>query len=258
VAFCPTCGTQVPDDAAFCPTCGRQLQGGAPPPGGGPPPPTGPPVPPVATPHSAYPARLEIDYPDRGLNRMSTFLRVFAVIPIAILLGLVENASLSWYSGPRGGGATLTAGGVLFLPVLLMLLFRRKYPGWWFDWNLELVRFANRVTAYLALLDDRYPSTDEQQSVHLDLDRPDGAQLSRGLPLVKWLFAIPHVLVLIALVIGAVFVVVVVAWFAILFTGRYPRWAFDYVVGVMRWFLRVEAYAVLLITDRYPPFSLAA
>jgi hypothetical protein len=138
---------------------------------------------------------------------------------------------------------------------VVMLLFRRTYPGWWFDWNLELARFMTRVGAYAALLDDRYPSTVDQQSVHLDLDRPDASQLSRWLPLVKWLLAIPHVLVLVALFIGAFFVIVV-AWFAILFTGRYPRWAFDYVVGVMRWSLRVEAYAVLLTTDRYPPFSL--
>jgi hypothetical protein len=258
MAFCPTCGTQVPDDAAFCPTCGRQLQGGAASPGGGPPPPVEPSASSVATPHSAYPARLEIEYPDRGLNRMSTFFRVFAIIPIAIVLAMVDGASFSWYSSSRGGSETLAAGGgILFLPLVVMLLFRRKYPGWWFDWNLQLTRFATRVAAYAVLCDDRYPSTDEEQSVHLDLDRPDGAQLSRWLPLVKWLLAIPHYVVLLALGIGAFFVVVI-AWFAIVFTGRYPRWAFDYVVGVMRWSLRVEAYALLLITDRYPPFSLAA
>jgi hypothetical protein len=253
--FCPTCGTQVSEDAAFCPTCGRQLQGGTPPAGGGPPP-VEPTVSPVATPHSVYPARLEIEYPDRDLSRVSTFFRVFAVIPIAILLGLVEHASPSWYSRQGGGGATLTASGLLVLPVVLMLLFRRKYPGWWFDWNLELTRFSTRVSTYALLLDDRYPSTDEQQAVHLDLDRPDGAQLSRWLPLVKWLLAFPHYLLLLALGIGAFFVVMI-AWFAILFTGRYPRWAFDYVVGVLRWSLRVQAYMLLLITDRYPPFSLA-
>jgi len=147
------------------------------------------------------------------------------------------------------------ATGILFLPVVVMLLFRRKYPGWWFDWNLELTRFTTRISAYLLLLDDRYPSTDDHQSVHLDLERPDGAALSRWLPLVKWLLAFPHYVVLFALAIGAFFVVIC-AWFAILFTGRYPRWAFDYNVGVMRWGLRVEAYALLLTTDRYPPFSL--
>jgi hypothetical protein len=141
------------------------------------------------------------------------------------------------------------------VPVLLMLLFRRKYPGWWFDWNLELSRFSARVGAYIALLDDTYPSTDEEQSVHLQIERPDGERLSRWLPLVKWLLAIPHVIVLAFLSIAAFFVIVF-AWFAILFTGRYPRGAFGFVVGVMRWGLRVTCYAILLTTDRYPPFSM--
>jgi hypothetical protein len=140
-------------------------------------------------------------------------------------------------------------------PVVLMLLFRRKYPGWWFNWNLELTRFGTRVGAYLALLDDTYPSTDEEQSVHLAIETPDGATLSRWLPLVKWLLAIPHYIVLFLLGIAAFFVTIF-AWFAILFTGRYPRGAFGFVVGVFRWSLRVSAYAFLLTTDRYPPFSL--
>ena len=144
---------------------------------------------------------------------------------------------------------------MLILPVVVMLLFRKKYPWWWFDWNLELTRFGTRVAAYLSLLDDQYPSTDEEQAVHLELDRPDAAALSRGLPLIKWLLAIPHYFVLFFLAIG-VFFVLIFAWFAILFTGRYPRGAFGFVVGVMRWTLRVQAYAFLLITDRYPPFSL--
>ena len=137
-----------------------------------------------------------------------------------------------------------------------MILFRRKYPRWWFDWNLELSRFATRVAAYLLLLRDQYPSTDEHQAVHLDLDYPDAARnLSRGLPLIKWLLAIPHYVVI--LLLGVVTLVLVIfAWFAILVTGRYPREIFDFVVGVARWTWRVHAHAVLLATDRYPPFSL--
>ncbi len=248
MAFCPHCGAAVPDDAVFCPNCGKQLgpisAGASSAPGGSP----------VAPEHSAYPARLEIDYPDRPLNRASTFFRIFAAIPILVLVALLEGVSYS--TRTEGGGTAATLAGVVVLPVVLMLLFRRKYPGWWFDWNLELTRFTTRIGAYLALLDDAYPSTDEAQSVHLDLDRPDGSRLSRWMPLVKWLLAIPHLVILLVLGIGAVFVVVL-AWFAILFTGRYPRWAFDYVVGVLRWSLRVQAYALLLTTDEYPPFSLA-
>ena len=150
------------------------------------------------------------------------------------------------------------SGGLLFLPPLLLIVFRQKYPRWWFDWNLELLRFSNRVTAYLALLDDRYPSTDEQQVVHLDFPYPDVREaLNRWLPLVKWLLAIPHYIVLAVLDI-AVVVVVIIAWFAILFTGRYPRSLFDFIVGVMRWHNRVAGYALVLVTDQYPPFRLRA
>jgi hypothetical protein len=193
----------------------------------------------------AHLARLTIDYPARELDRLSTLLRVLYAIPIAIVLGLI---------GSTFGGASF--GAVLVLPVLLTILFRQKYPRWWFDFHLQLARFSTRVCAYLALMSDRYPSTDEEQSVHLDLDYPDVAQdLNRWLPLVKWLLAVPHYIVLFLLATAAV-AAVIVAWFTILFTGRYPRGVFDFVEGVLRWGLRVEAYAFLLITDRYPPFSL--
>jgi hypothetical protein len=144
----------------------------------------------------------------------------------------------------------------LFLATLLMILFRQRYPRWWFDFALELARFSTRIGAYFALLTDQYPSTVEEQNVHLQLDYPDVQRdLSRGMPIVKWLLAIPHYIVLFFLYIAAFFAVVI-AWFAILFTGRYPRGLFDFVVGVTRWSLRVQSYAFLLITDRYPPFSL--
>ena len=195
-----------------------------------------------------YPARLNVDYPEGGLSRAKTLFRIILVIPIAIVMVLI--------TGSGTDEAALYAGGALFLPTLLMILFRRKYPRWWFDWNLEVTRFTARVWAYLDLLRDEYPSTDEEQAVHLDLDYPDASRdLNRWLPLVKWILAIPHYIVLAILGIGAI-LSVVIAWFAILITGRYPRRLFDYVVGVNRWWLRVGAYMWLLITDRYPPFSL--
>lgn len=200
---------------------------------------------------NAFPARLDIDYPDRELNRMTTFFRPLTVIPIAIILGLVSGPT--WRA--ESGNYAFTSGGILFVATMLMLLFRQKYPRWWFDWNLALTQFGLRVFAYLALLRDEYPSTDAEQAVHCVIPYPDVPQLSRWLPLVKWLLVLPHVVVLALLSVAAIGGVIV-AWFAILVTGRYPRPLFDFVVGVARWWLRVEAYALLLTTDRYPPFRL--
>ena len=207
-----------------------------------------------------YPVQLEVEYPDRPLNRLTTAFRIVTIIPIAILLGTVSGGT--WSSTTVSGATETTttvvagAGGLLFAGPLLMILFRQKYPRWWFDWSLELTRFSSRVALYGALLDDRYPSTDERQSLLLEIPYPDArTDLNRWLPLVKWLLAIPHYIALFFLGIAAV-VCVVIAWFAILFTGRYPPGLFDFVVGVGRWSVRVSAYAGLLATDRYPPFSL--
>ena len=202
--------------------------------------------------------QFSVDYPARPLDRLTTAFRIFTVIPIAIVLATVAGST--WQSSGRSGSMVVMAGagGLLFLGPLLMILFRQKYPRWWFDWNRELLRFTNRVTAYFALMDDRYPSTDEEQSVHLDFPYPDvPRELNRWLPLGKWFLAIPHYLVLFFLGIAA-FVAVVVAWFAILFTGRYPRGLFDFVEGVIRWSNRVTGYALILVTDRYPPFRLGS
>jgi hypothetical protein len=204
-----------------------------------------------------HPVRFSVEYPDRQLNRLTTVFRIFTVIPIAIVLGTIMGYQGSYNAGDAGSSWAIGGSGLLFVPPLLMILFRQKYPRWWFDWNLELQRFINRVAVYFALLDDRYPSTDDQQGVRLDFPYPDAQQdLTRWLPLVKWLLAIPHYIVLFLLYVGAFFVVII-AWFAILFTGRYPRGLFDYLVGVGRWHNRVVAYAFTLVTDRYPPFRMA-
>src|ERR1051325_10167013 len=204
---------------------------------------------------SSYPVQFDVVYPDRDLNRLTTAFRIFTVIPIIIVFASLGGQHYSW--GAHEAGYASAGGSVLFLPVLLMIVFREKYPRWWYDWNLELTRFSNRVGVYLALMDDQYPSTDEQQSVTLELPYPDVERdLNRWLPLVKWLLAIPHYIVLVFLFIGA-FVAVIIAWFVILFTGRYPRGIFDYVEGVLRWGNRVSGYAFLLVTDQYPPFRLS-
>jgi hypothetical protein len=204
----------------------------------------------------AYPVQFSVDYPDQPLNRLTTAFWIFVAIPILIVLGSVSGETWVWVTSTNTSLVVSGAGGLLFFGPLLMILFRQKYPRWWFDWNVELQRFTNRVGVYLALMDDRYPATDQQQSVHLDYVYPDTPRaLNRWLPLVKWILAIPHYIVLFVLWIAAI-VVVIIAWFAILFTGRYPRGLFDFVEGVIRWGVRVVAYAFLLVTDRYPPFAL--
>jgi len=214
---------------------------------------------------TGYPTRLEIDYPEK-LDRLSTFFRLIWIIPIGIILGLVSGAGETVTNtvvlneaGEVISRASQTAGGLatgLAAATALMIIFVQQYPRWWFDFSRELTRFETRVGAYLALLTDQYPSTVEEQSVHLEIDYPDvETDLNRWMPLFKWLLAIPHYFVLAFLAVGAIFAVIF-AWFAIMFTGEYPRSLFDYVVGVSRWGLRVAAYAVLLVTDQYPPFSL--
>jgi hypothetical protein len=192
-----------------------------------------------------YPLTFSVDYPDRELNRVTTGFRIILAIPLILLLALFAQ------------GHPASAGLLLFLPVLALLVLRHKYPRWWFDFNLQITRLEARIYSYVFLLRDEYPSVDDEQAVHVEIVQPDAEnELNRWLPLVKWILAIPHYIVLAFLYI-AVFVVVIIAWFAILFTGRYPEGMFDFVVGVIRWSLRVTAYAFLLVTDRYPPFSLA-
>ena len=228
---------------------------------------------------SPYPLSLSIDYPDK-LSRLTTFFRIFMIIPIIIVLAFLagpsttqeDDSSQTVQSGnvfsyniqidsvqtdiEKSKTTEYGAAGVIFLPLVLMILFRKKYPRWWFDWNLAYLRFTMRIGAYFMLLRDEYPSTDEEQAVHLEIAYPDAQnELMRGMPLVKWFLAIPHYVVLFFLGIAAA-VCVIFTWFAILFTGRYPRGLFDFVVGVTRWCLRVDAYALILVTDRYPPFSL--
>lgn len=202
-----------------------------------------------------YPVQLQIDYPEEGRNRLTALVRLILAIPIIIVIALISGYSSSGDPDLDQILAPLFAGGAIIAATLLMILFKKKYPRWWFDWNLELSRFSARVSAYIFLLRDEYPSTDEHQSVHLDIAYPDAeSQLNRFMPLIKWLLAIPHFIILAFLFI-LVFFISIIAWFAILILGRYPRGMFNFVVGVFRWGARVSAYAFMLTTDRYPPFS---
>lgn len=215
-------------------------------------------APSVTAASAPYAARLHVDYPEK-LDRFTTFFRLIWVIPIAVVLGAITASGNQTIVTAAGEQIAATGGGLLAglaFATALMIVVRVRYPRWWFEFARELTRFGTRVGAYVALLTDRYPSTTDEQSVHVEIDYPDvDGDLNRWLPLVKWLLAIPHYVALVFLTLGAV-IAVVLAWFAILITGRYPRPLFDYVVGVARWSLRVDAYAFLLVTDRYPPFSL--
>jgi hypothetical protein len=203
-----------------------------------------------------YPVRFSVAYPDHPLDKLSTALRIIWAIPILIVFGAVSGGSWQWST--EDSRTFAGAGGLLVFAPAVMIIFRQKYPRWWFDWNLELQRFSNRVIAYLALMTDQYPATDEEQSVHLDYTYPVvGQEVNRVMPLVKWLLAIPHYIVLFFLDIAMV-IAVIIAWFAILFRGEYPRELFDFVEGVMRWNNRVIGYAATLVTDQYPPFRLSA
>ncbi len=210
----------------------------------------------MATELAQYAARLEIDYPER-LDRLSSFFRIIRSIPIVVILSPLTKSGVAV---DEAGEVARSGGGIvagLVAATALMILFRKRYPHWWFDFARELTRFETRVGSYLLMLTDRYPSTVEEQAVHLDIDYPDVERdLNRWLPLVKWFLAIPHYIVLMVLA-NLMLLADIVAWFAILFTGRYPKGLFDFVVGFMRWFLRVQAYVVLLVTDRYPPFSMS-
>jgi len=204
---------------------------------------------------NTYPASLSIDYPKK-LNRLTTFFRIFMVIPIYFLLIFLTGGvfNISDYM-EQGKDIIISTGGFVMIPTILMILIRQKYPKWWFDWNLALLKFSNRVTAYALLLRDEYPSTDEDQAIHIDIKYPDVKnELNRWLPLVKWFLALPHLIVLFFLFL-AVIICTIISWVIILFTGNYPKSIFDFVVGVGRWSLRVYVYAFMLTTDQYPPTS---
>ena len=206
----------------------------------------------------SHPIEFDIDYPNRQRDRASTAVRPLITLPILFVLAALGGPALG---ATRAGGGLFFIGlasGLLVIPPLLTIVFRQKYPRWWFDFNLAFLRFDNRVFGYLLLTGDEYPSTDDEQSVHLNVPYPDvRADLNRFMPLIKWLLAIPHYLALLILDLGVV-LATIAAWVAIILTGRHPRRLFNYTVSVMRWHNRVVGYAYALFTDDYPPFRLSA
>lgn len=212
----------------------------------------------MATQNESYPARLDIAYPEK-LDRLTTFFRIIVALPIVVIMAILSASGGETVVNEAGKEVASNSAGItgaLFAATALMIVFRQRYPRWWFDFALEFNRFSTRVGAYLFLLTDQYPSTVDKQSVKLEVDYPEVKKdLNNLMPLVKWFLAIPHYVVLAVLIVGVMFATIF-AWFAILFTGRYPKGLFDYVVGVGRWGLRVNAYVCLLVTDKYPPFSL--
>ena len=185
-----------------------------------------------------YPVNLNIDYPESS-NRLTALFRLVLVIPIVIILALIS-----------------TYAEALSFAIAMMILFKEKYPKWWFDWNIGITKFAYRIAAYIFLLRDEYPSTDNDQSVTITIPYPDVKnELKRWMPLVKWILVIPHIIALVFLFVGVI-LCTIFALFTILFTGRYPKWIFNFVEGFLRWALRVSAFALLLTTDQYPPFRL--
>ncbi len=186
-----------------------------------------------------YPVNLKIDYPESS-DRLTALFRLILVIPIVIILGLIS-----------------TYAEALSFAIAMMILFKEKYPKWWFDWNIGITKFAYRITAYVLLMRDEYPATDDDQSVHLTIPYPEVKQdLKRWMPLVKWILAIPHAIALIFIFIGVI-LCTIFALFVILFTGKYPKSIFKFIEGFLRWTLRVSAFALLLTTDQYPPFRLS-
>ncbi len=182
-----------------------------------------------------YPIQFSVDYPEGPRNRLTALVRLILAVPIIII-----SIFMAWQ---------------VIVPTFFMILFRNKYPRWWFDWNLQVMRFISRVNSYVLLLRDEYPSTDEEQAVHLHIPYPGEGGLNRLMPIIKWILATPHYIVLFILSLITL-LISAVAWIAILIVGRYPRALFDFTEGVMRWSNRVTAYAFALTTDRYPPFRL--
>jgi len=191
---------------------------------------------------------IQVELEDR--NRLTAFFRLVIVMPVAIYVSAFAIDSISTDTW----GYSL--GGLIFLPTLLALVFRGIYPSYALAFNHALISLETRVNAYALLLTDDYPSIEENDIVKITLPEVgEGSQLNRYLPLIKWFLAIPlYVMAIIYLVYGLF--LTLFAWLSILFSGKYPVWCADAMVGILAFYNRVYGYAFILITDEYPSFSL--
>ncbi len=201
---------------------------------------------------TSYPVRFEAEYPEQ-LGRLSSAFRIILYIPVAIFLALVGGQAFSYSDFGDATTTSVAGGGGIILAIWATVIVRQYVPHWLFDFQVALMRFQARAYGYLALLTDRFPAFEGEYPINFEVRYPD--KLSRWkVAIWKIITSIPHIIILIFLFLAA-FVVIVIAWFAILFTGRYPQGLHTFVAGVFRWSLRVQAY-FLSLTDDYPPFSL--
>ena len=191
---------------------------------------------------------IQVELEDR--NRLTAFFRLIIVLPVAIYFSAfaIESiASDNW---------SYSLGGLIIVPTLLALVFRGIYPSYALPFNHALISLGTRINAFVLLLTDDYPSIEENDIVKITFPEVgNGAQLSRVKPLFKWFLAIPlYLMGIIYLIYG--FFLTAFAWFSILFSGKYPVWCADAMVGILAFGNRVYGYAFILVTDEYPSFSL--
>jgi hypothetical protein len=199
----------------------------------------------------SYPVSFEAEYPEQ-LGRLSSAFRIILYIPVAIFLALVGGQAFSYSDFGDVTSITLAGGGGIVLAIWAAVLVRQYIPHWLFDFQVALMRFQARAYGYLALLTDRFPAFEGEYPINFEVSYPD--RLNRWkVAIWKIITSIPHIIILIFLYVAAL-VVVMIAWFAILFTGRYPQGLHTFVAGVFRWSFRVQAY-IYSLTDEYPPFS---
>ena len=193
--------------------------------------------------------QIDVTLTDR--NRVTALFRLVLVVPIAIFVASFAPSIADSESSDLNALFT----GFLALPVVLALVFRQVYPSYLLAFNEALLSLQTRVNAYVFLLTDEYPSIEENDVVSVTFPEVDAKALNRYLPLVKWLLAIPLYIVGIAYIVYGAFLTLF-AWFSILFTGNFPEFCAEGIVGVIAYWNRVAGYALVLVTDEYPTFSL--